>query len=102
MGLALWAGLGASVGGIAAHRRGFSLATGVVAGLVLGPLAVVLFFVPLSVSHPAQRLKCPYCDGTVPSDARVCQHCHALLQSGWGERPWSALVQIRITRRAPR
>ena len=35
MGLLLWAGLGASVGGMAAHRRGFSLATGVIAGLVL-------------------------------------------------------------------
>ncbi len=102
MGLLLWAGLGASVGGMAAHRRGFSLAIGVIAGLVLGPLAVVLFFVPVYVSHPAQRLECPYCDGMVPSDARVCHHCHALLQSGWDERPRSAPVQIRITRRAPR
>ena len=98
----IWAGLGASVGYMPAHRRGFPLATGVIAGLVLGPLAVVLFFVPLSFSHPVQWLKCPYCDGTVPSDARVCHHCHALLQSGWGERPRIAAGLIRITRRAPR
>ena len=101
MGFLLWVGLGASVGYAAAHRRDFSTTTGVVAGLALGPLAGVLFFVPLSFSPPVQWLKCPYCDGTVHSDARVCQHCHALLQSGWGgeapERP-----RIRLTRRAPR
>ena len=84
MGFLLWVGLGASVGYVAAHRRDFSTTTGVLAGLALGPLAVVLFFVPLSLSHPVQRRECPYCDGTVPSDARVCHHCHALLQSGWG------------------
>ena len=57
MGLLLWAGLGASVGGMAAHRRGFSLATGVIAGLVLGPLAVVLFFVPVWGSDPVRAQK---------------------------------------------
>ena len=84
MGFLLWVGLGASVGYVAAQRRAFSTTTGVVAGLALGPLAVVLFFVPLSFSHPVQRRECPYCAGTVPSDARVCHHCHALLQSRWG------------------
>ena len=49
MGLLLlfWAGLGAVVGYLAARHRGFSPAAGVVVGLVLGPLAVVLFFVPV-------------------------------------------------------
>ena len=102
MGFLLWVGLGASVGYVAAQRRDFSTTAGVLAGLALGPLAVVLFFVRLSFSPPVQGLKCPYCDGTVPSDARVCHHCHALLQSGWGERPRSAAGLIRITRRAPR
>ncbi len=83
MGWLLWAGLGASVGYAAAHRRGFSMTTGVVAGLALGPLAVVLFVVPLPLSHPMPRSKCPYCAGHIPSDARVCPHCQALLQSGW-------------------
>ena len=84
MGFLLWAGLGASVGYVAAQRRDFSTAIGVLAGLALGPLAVVLFFVPLSLSRPVQPRACPYCAGTVPSDARVCHHCHALLQSEWG------------------
>ena len=35
MGLLFWVGLGASVGYVAAHRRGFSLAIGIVAGLIL-------------------------------------------------------------------
>ena len=83
-GMLLWAGLGASVGGMAAHRRGFSLATGVIAGLVLGPLAVVLFFVPVWGSDPVRAQKCPYCAGRVSSDARVCHHCDAILEAGWG------------------
>ena len=84
MGLLFWAGLGASVGYIAAHRRGFSLAMGVVAGLILGPLAVMLFFIPLWGSQSVQLHACPYCAKRVPSDARVCTYCGALLESGWG------------------
>ena len=84
MGFLLWAALGASVGYVAAQRRDFSTAIGVLAGLALGPLAVVLFFVPLSLSRPGQPRACQYCAGKVPSDARVCHHCHALLQSGGG------------------
>ena len=68
------------VGYFAAERRGFSLAAGVVAGLVLGPLAGVLFVVPFPVSRPGgQRRKCPYCEGRVSSDTRVCHHCGAIL-----------------------
>ena len=59
MGLLFWVGLGASVGYVAAHRRGFSLAIGVVAGLVLGPLALVLFFVPLWDSQSVHLQGCP-------------------------------------------
>ena len=81
MGFLLWAGVGAVVGYFAAQRRGFSRATGV-AGLVLGPLAGALFVVPLPVSRPGQqRRKCPYCEGRVGSDTRVCHHCGALLAS---------------------
>ena len=47
MGLLLWAWFGAVVGYLVAQRRGFSPVTGVVAGLVLGPLAVVLRYIPL-------------------------------------------------------
>ena len=60
MGFLLWAGVGAVVGYLAAQRRGFSPATGVVAGLVLGPLAVLLFVVPLPGSTTVQQpQECP-------------------------------------------
>ena len=85
MSFLFWAGLGTSVGYMAAQRRNFSTTTGIVAGLALGPLAVVLFFVPLSLSQPVRRRECPYCAGTIPSDARVCHHCQALLASGWDQ-----------------
>ena len=84
MGLLFWAGLGVVVGYVAAQRRGFSLVAGVVAGLVLGPLAVVLFFVPVGVSNTVQQQKCPYCAGWVTPKTRVCTHCSAILTSGWG------------------
>ncbi len=82
MGLLFWTGLGAVVGYVAAHRRGFSPAIGVIAGSVLGLLAVVLFVVPVGVSHAEQQVKCPYCAGWVTSNARVCTHCSAILTSG--------------------
>ena len=67
------------VGYFAAQRRGFSRATGVVAGLALGPLAGILFIVPLPGSRPVQQQQCPYCVGRIKPDARVCHHCGAIL-----------------------
>ena len=86
MGLLLlfWAGLGGLVGYLAAQRRGFSPASGVVAGLLLGPLAVVLFFVPGTVLDTVHQQQCPYCAGWVTSKTRVCMHCSAILISDWG------------------
>ena len=84
MGLLVWAGFGASVGYLAAQRRGLSPVTGVVAGLVLGPFAVALFSVPLGISNTGHQQKCPYCGGRVTSDTHVCGHCGAILQTGWG------------------
>ena len=84
MGILFWTALGAAVGYVAAHRRRFSPITGVVAGLVLGPLAVVLFSIPLRISNAKHPKQCPYCAGRVTSAARVCLHCGAILQSGWG------------------
>ena len=48
----------------------------------MGLLAVVLFFVPVSVSNAAHQVKCPYCAGWVTSNARVCTHCSAILTGG--------------------
>jgi hypothetical protein len=40
---------------MAAHRRGFSTTTGVVAGLALGPLTVLLFVVPAPLASYATK-----------------------------------------------
>ena len=84
MGVLFWTALGSPLGYVAAQRRGFSPIAGVVAGLVLGPLAVALFYIPLGIADAKHQKKCPYCPGRVASDARVCLHCGAILQSGWG------------------
>ena len=82
MGFLLWSVFGAVLGYVAGQRRGFSPAKGAVAGFLLGPLAVVLFVMPLSAVSHVQRLKCPYCGDWIRADARVCRHCHALLIGG--------------------
>ena len=84
MGMVVWIGFGAAVGRLAAQRRGFSPVTGVVAGLVLGPFALALFYIPLSISMTGRQQTCPYCAGRVATDRRVCRHCGAILQSEWG------------------
>ena len=74
------------MGYVAARRRGFPLAKGVAGGLLLGPLALVLFFLPGTVLHDVRHRQCPYCADQVKADARVCTHCNAILISGWGSR----------------
>ena len=76
-----WVGLGSLVGYVAAQRRGFSPAIGVMAGSVLGPLAVLLFLVQVTVSPTDQQERCPYCAGRITSRTRVCTHCSAILTS---------------------
>ena len=84
MGFLFWAGVGAVIGYVVAQRGGFATMAGVIAGAALGPLAIALFFVSLFISPAGQQRECPYCAGMVRAAARVCQHCHALLTTGWG------------------
>lgn len=70
-----WALLGALIGIAAAQRKGFSVAGGVIGGLLLGPLAVLLFFVS-GVTRGDQQRKCPHCAEWVKPEAKVCKHCH--------------------------
>ncbi len=79
----LWPVVGAATGYLASYRPGFSAAKCVIGGLLLGPLAVVLFLVPAN-SGVRQQLRCRYCANWVMARARVCQHCGAILVSGWG------------------
>jgi ribosomal protein L40E len=70
----IWAGVGAIIGWAAASSKGFSVAGGVLGGVLLGPLAFLLFFVS-GVSSANERRKCPYCAEWVKNEARVCKHC---------------------------
>jgi hypothetical protein len=72
--LIAWALLGALIGVTAAQRRGFSVVGGVLGGLLLGPLAFLMFFVS-GVSASDQNRKCPFCAEFIKVEAMVCKHC---------------------------
>jgi hypothetical protein len=76
MGLLFWPLLGAAIGAYAAQKKGFSTVGGVIGGILLGPLAFLLFFVSGVVSSGEQQRKCPYCAEWVRPEATVCKHCH--------------------------
>src|SRR5829696_7698950 len=71
-----WMLLGAAIGAYAAQKKGFSTVGGVIGGLLLGPLAFLLFFVNGIVSANEQQRKCPYCAEWIRPEAKVCKHCH--------------------------
>jgi hypothetical protein len=78
-----WALLGALIGISAAQRRGFSVATGVIGGLLLGPLAFLMYFVSGVTRGDATR-KCPYCAEWIKAEAKVCKHCrHGVPPAGF-------------------
>jgi hypothetical protein len=64
-----WVLFGALIGVSAAHRRGFGVAGGVIGGLLLGPLAVLMFFAS------SNRIRCPHCQEWINKKATVCSHC---------------------------
>ena len=71
-----WLLLGGAIGAAAAQRKGFSMVAGVVGGMLLGPLAVLMFAVSGVVSSKDRQKKCPFCAEWVKPEAKVCKHCH--------------------------
>lgn len=69
-----WALFGALLGVAAAQKKGFSVAGGILGGLLLGPLAFLLFFVS-GITKDDQMKKCPHCAEFIKVDAKVCKHC---------------------------
>ena len=60
--------LGALVGYAAAQKREYSPIGGIIAGIALGPFAVLLFFVNRTFSG---RMKCPHCAEWVQREAQI-------------------------------
>ena len=81
-----WLLLGALIGVAAAQKRGFSMVAGVLGGLLLGPLAFLMYFVS-GLSRGDQNKKCPHCAEFVKLDAKVCKHCHRDLAAPAPSRP---------------
>lgn len=78
---------GMFIGAWAALRRGFSVAGGVVGGLVLGAFSPLMFFV-------AKKRRCPSCAEMVKDEARTCKHCHAPLPVAWTDEGGSEWVIV--------
>src|SRR5262245_7512902 len=74
--LLFWPLMGAAIGAYAAQKKGFSTIGGVIGGLLLGPLAFLLFFVSGIVSSNEQQRKCSFCAEWIRPEATVCKHCH--------------------------
>ena len=73
MGFLFWALIGALIGVSAAKKRGLGTASGVVGGMLLGPLAVLMCFVS------GDRKRCPECDEWISKKAKICPHCKSQL-----------------------
>lgn len=80
-----WWLLGALVGLAAAQQRGFSLVSGLLSGLFLGPLAFLMFW---ATGSP----RCGACREFVQAGARLCKHCRTPIV--W---PTGPPVQIEIS-----
>lgn len=64
-----WILFGALIGVSASQRRGFGTAAGVIGGMLLGPLAALMYFVS------GDRRKCPQCAEWIKKEAKLCPHC---------------------------
>lgn len=73
-----WLLLGTLLGIAAAQKRGFSVVAGGLGGLLLGPLAFLMFWVS-GVTRGDDSRRCPHCAEFVKVQATICKHCRQLL-----------------------
>lgn len=69
MSILFWVLFGALIGVAAAKKRGLGTTAGVLGGMLLGPLAVLMFFAS------GDKKKCPECDEWISKKAKTCPHC---------------------------
>ena len=77
MEIIVWLCLWGFVGFAAASARGWNAVLGFLAGALLGPLSLLLFFVNGVTKAPkAEPLKvCGQCAKHVKTEAKVCRYC---------------------------
>jgi predicted Kef-type K+ transport protein len=71
--LLVWVACGV-IGAIAAHVRGWSVLVGFLAGVILGPFAVLLFIVSGIASNGKT---CPQCAERIKENAKICRFCRS-------------------------
>lgn len=74
IGISIWLVFGAVIGYMAAQKKGWNPAMGILGGVLLGILSPLLFCVS-SVAGKADQIKCPNCAEWVKAEARVCRYC---------------------------
>ena len=72
---ALFSVFGAFVGYSAAQKKGWNPTTGILAGIFLGALAPLMYFMSGITRSAPQTRKCPHCAEWVQVEAKVCKHC---------------------------
>ncbi len=75
------------VAAIAARSRGRSMLGWLLAGMVIGPFALIVALLP-AVPRRGITVACPRCAEVISSEAELCRHCGATV--------------IELSRRAPR
>ena|ERR1051325_10603794 len=50
-------------------KKGMSQAKAFIAGILIGPFSLLMFFVS------DEKRKCPHCSAMIPLDASVCRYC---------------------------
>jgi len=73
--LLFWPVLGALIGFVASQKRQMSPVAGILGGLLLGPLAFLMFFVSGAVTSGDGMKTCHYCKERIKEDATICRFC---------------------------
>jgi hypothetical protein len=73
--LIVWTAFGALVGYLAARKRGWSPAAGMLGGVALGVFSPALFAVSGVTREDRSRI-CPHCAERIRAAAKVCRYCH--------------------------